>query len=166
MYVWICKHDRNAPKIEQHLGNWTPLQEVRQGCPDSSFLKPPVSVENILLCNRFGTMYFDEPMKNGNVKKINTESEGVLYHIMLYRHHFSISNETILSIQNDYTAKYFPQTLEALRRRNLDILVELPEVEITYTNFAQSWVHYDYVYKSRHTLGSLFPESGIARTNN
>ena len=115
---------------------------------------------------RFGTMYFDEPMKNGNVKKINTESEGVLYHIMLYRHHFSISNETILSIQNDYTAKYFPQTLEALRRRNLDILVELPEVEITYTNFAQSWVHYDYVYKSRHTLGSLFPESGIARTNN
>ena len=94
---------------------------------------------------RFGTMYFDEPMKNGNVKKINTESEGVLYHIMLYRHHFSISNETILSIQNDYTAKYFPQTLEALRRRNLDILVELPEVEFNYPNVAQSWVHYDYV---------------------
>ena len=44
-----------------------------------------------------------------------------------------------------FVAEYFPQTLEALRRRNLDILVELPEVEFKSPNVAQSWVHYDYV---------------------
>lgn len=108
---------------------------------------------------KLGKIYFDDVVPDNSIRKINANSEGVLYHIMYYRRYLSVSNETSFSVNNDYTKKYFKQTLNALRRRNLDLLVELPEVDLKCRNRAHSWTNYEHVYQSKNTSGFSFPQS-------
>ena len=103
---------------------------------------------------------FDQGVTSSDVKDINSTSEGVLYHIMYFRLHFLPSPEIDLSLMNDYAMKHFPNTLEALRKRGLDVLIETPNTVTDVPSVADSWVDYELVYNSRSTLGSLFPGYG------
>ena len=110
--------------------------------------------------NSNGYHFFDQSVTAANVKNIDSASEGVLYHVMYFRLYFSPSHEIDLSIMNDYAAKYFPNTLKALRKRRLDVLIETPKFVTEVPSVADSWVDYELVYNSRGTLGSLFPGYG------
>ena len=57
---------------------------------------------------------------------------------------------------NEYAALYFPAVYEALRRRNLDFVVELPETATTLNHNVDKdspleiqWLDYDVVYAQR-----------------
>ena len=108
-----------------------------------------------------GEFHFDEVILADDIKSINAESEGVLYHIMLYRFHQGASNTTNLNLKNDYALKYFPQTLAALKKRKLDLLIIISDIEIKHRSVADSWIDYDIIWESRYALGSLFPGSGV-----
>ena len=86
------------------------------------------------------------------LKKICSEREGVLYRLIYNK---DASGQIDSVIQNDYAAKYFQQTFQALQRRKLDLLIDLvyryyytPEVDLT-------WARYKFIYKSRKISGSL-----------
>ena len=104
---------------------------------------------------------FNQIVREQNVKEIDTASEGVLYRTMFHSTYVVASNGTDLSMKNDYAVKFFPQTLEALRKRRLDVLIETPGIAIKSVTVADSWVGYDLIHHSRETLGSLFPAYGI-----
>ena len=104
---------------------------------------------------------FNQIVRKHNVKEIDTASEGVLYRTMFRSTYVVASNGTDLSMKNDYAVKFFPQTLEALRKRRLDVLIETPGIAIKSVTVADSWVGYDLIHHSRETLGSLFPAYGI-----
>ena len=71
-------------------------------------------------------LYFDEKIFQSKIIEINTKKDAVLYHVMCFRTNHLPSNSTDLTISNDYRAKYFQQTLAALKQRKLHLLVELP----------------------------------------
>ena len=107
----------------------------------------------------FTTHSFIDRVKNDEVKAIDSVLGGVLYHIMLFRDVIP-SNITDPTANNDYTVKYFPQTLSALKKRGYDALIYTPKTVKKFPSVAESWVEYDLVYNSRKTFGTLFPGFG------
>ena len=80
-----------------------------------------------LLFNKFFTdHYVDERVKKYDTKKINMNEQGCLYHMLLNCMHLPKSNLTNMSVENDYKAKFFPLVMTALRRRQLDLLIDVP----------------------------------------
>jgi hypothetical protein len=69
--------------------------------------------------------------------------------MLFFRQHYVLSNDTDSEMKNEYAVKYFPQTMQALRKRNLDILIDTPlEVVLTPT-VADSWLDYRVLYKTK-----------------
>ena len=86
----------------------------------------------------------------------------MIYHVMLYRFYHAASNETRLNDTNAYTRHFFGPTLDALRRRRLDLLIELPaDIEVKGTA-KDTWTDYDLVYNSRDVEGALFSTPALA----
>ena len=70
--------------------------------------------------------YFDEVVHTKDLKIVKKASEGVLLHILLNRVERKASNITRLNDVNDYAAHYFNRTLQALKARRLNLIVETP----------------------------------------
>lgn len=108
------------------------------------------------------THSFLDQVRDSDVKAIDSQSEGVLYHVMLFRDIIP-SNITDPTATNDYTVKYFPATLSALKKKGFEALIDTPKNIETVNKIpcvADSWVEYDLVYNSRKTFGTLFPGFG------
>lgn len=96
------------------------------------------------------THSFVDVVRAADVKKIDAEEEAVIYHVMYYRDRLPISEETDVSKKNDYASIYFPQTMEALKKRNLDLLVNIPTIARRVTTVDESWIDYKALYKTRN----------------
>lgn len=108
------------------------------------------------------THSFLDQVRDSDVKSIDSQSQGVLYHVMLFRDVIP-SNITDPTATNDYTVKYFPATLSALKSKGFEALINTPKNIKTVNKIpcvADSWVEYDLVYNSRKTFGTLFPGFG------
>jgi hypothetical protein len=92
---------------------------------------------------------FDEMVLDSDTYVVNKAFEAVLYHYMVYRYYHVASNETRLDVPNDYTRYYFPRVLEELKRRQLDLLVILPEHSPSEMTADVSWLVYEMVYAAR-----------------
>ena len=97
---------------------------------------------------------FDEIVTDDDTWKIDTTTEAVLYHFMLYRFYWGASNASILATKNDYYTKHFQNTLAGLRLRNLDLLIDLPFECPKEPTADEGWSDYNTVWESRG--GSLF----------
>ena len=71
--------------------------------------------------------YVDERVRQFDAKKIDMNEQGCMYHMLLNRMHLRRSNQTNMTAENDYKAKYFPAVMTELRRRQLDLLIDIPE---------------------------------------
>ena len=152
---------KNIFQVGLHMSGACKLDYPWNGC-DKNSTGFCYAKEEMKAGHAFSTYHsFHERVMGHDVKEIDMATEGVLHHTMFHRSFVIISNETDLSSKNDYAAKYFPRTLEALRKRRLDILIETPERATKSIPIANSWTDYDLVYHSRGTLGSLFPAYGI-----
>ena len=87
----------------------------------------------MMFARYFSDHYVDERVKYYDAKKIDMNDQGCLYHMLLYRTNQERSNETNINVENDYKAKYFSSVMTALRRRQLDLLIDLPESVSTST---------------------------------
>ena len=115
---------------------------------------------NVVVDEKFSTTHsFIDQVRSSEVKSIDSQSQGVLYHIMLFRDLIP-SNVTDPTATNDYTMKYFPKTLSALKKRGYEALINTPRTVKKIPTVADSWVEYDLVYNSRKTFGTLFPGFG------
>lgn len=105
----------------------------------------------------YNTHSFIDKVRGADVKDVDMANEGVLHHILLNRYYQAVSNETDLSTQNEYASKHFPNVMKALRKRKLDLLLEIPEKAIRTPNIYDAWLTYELIYFTRNTLGNLFP---------
>ena len=100
------------------------------------------------------THTFLDIVRDADTKKIDPDEEAVIYHIAYYRQDLPISIETDVSKKNDYVTKYFTQTMEALKKRNLDLIVDiLPRIRKS-DSVDESWIDYKTLYESR-TLSAV-----------
>jgi hypothetical protein len=105
------------------------------------------------------THKFDERVISEDAKLV-LDSEAQLYHYMAFRYYHAVQNKDVMNSKNDYSLYYFNQTLTALRKRNLDLLIELQETVTKFITADQKWTNYDLVWESRKQKGSLFPGIG------
>ena len=96
------------------------------------------------------THAFDEMVAQEDTRWLNAHTEGELFHIMLYRHYHAVTKKNVLNGTNDYTQRYFPATLAALRQRKLDLLIDIP-AQLPYggRTVRDGWTDYDLIYQSR-----------------
>ena len=73
-----------------------------------------------------GNHYFDEKVMPWDAKNIDVSNKGSLFHFMINHMQLIPSNRTDLSVSNDYKEKYFPDVLASLRKRQLDLLIDIP----------------------------------------
>jgi len=99
--------------------------------------------------------YFDDRVLSRDVKEIDMNNEGSLYHIMVNAAHEIVSNMTDMNQRNDYSLKYFPLVYQKLKKRKLDLLVDIPPRGAKVPYDPVNWVDWDIVYRSRHIMGSL-----------
>ena len=69
--------------------------------------------------------------------------------MLFFRQHYVLSNDTDSEMKNEYAIKYFPQTMQALRKRNLDILIDTPLEVVLVPTVADSWLDYRVLYKTK-----------------
>jgi hypothetical protein len=139
-----------------------------RGKPKTHAENPPVPLS---------THFFDEVVLDVDTRVIDPDSEGVIYHVQAFRD-VTVSNKVMIKAtapraavgfrsvtsttsssttsalrgMNDYSLKFFPNTMKALRERNLDLLVDLPEfLRAQTTTAASGWVDYKRVYESRRS---------------
>jgi hypothetical protein len=98
---------------------------------------------------------FDEIVTDDDTRIVDTQSEAVLYHFMLYRFYHAASNASILLSKNDYSSNFFNVTMQGLRRRNLDLLVDIPFDPPHVSVASDSWPNYNSVWAARKTDISL-----------
>ena len=151
---------KNIFQVGLHMSGACKLDYPWNGC-DKNSTGFCYTEEKVQVGHDFSDHHsFNEIVREHNIKEIDVASEGALYRTMFHHSSIVASNITDLSMKNDYAAKFFPQTLKALRKRRLDVLIETPGIAIKSVTVADSWVAYDSVYHSRGALGTLFPGSG------
>ena len=92
---------------------------------------------------------FIDMVMPSDTKRIGKNKEAVLYHMMFFRQHYASSNDTDITVKNDYTVKYFPRVMEALRRRNLDLLIDIPLEVVLKQSVVDAWIDYTIIYRTR-----------------
>ena len=99
----------------------------------------------------------NEAVTPSDVKQINKEKEGVLYHMTIFEATKSTSLATELHIENEYASTYYPKVREALRIRKLDLLIDIGQYYDKDLDGYGKWVDFGLVYRTRDTLGGLVP---------
>jgi hypothetical protein len=97
------------------------------------------------------THSFLDLVRDEDVKKIDPEEQGVLYHLAYFRQGIAISTDIDLSKKNDYASKFFPETMEALKKRNLDLLVNIIPIIRKANTVDEGWIDYKALYKLRNS---------------
>ena len=72
------------------------------------------------------TQNFDGMVWDADAKKINMETEAVIYHFQVHRSYLEAST-TALKGKNDYAEKFFPNVMRKLRERGFIIIEHFPE---------------------------------------
>ena len=97
---------------------------------------------------------FDEVVLDADVKLVNPENIGVIYHFQPHRESFLHSaDKNALNTTGEYSARFYPRVKKELERRGLHLLATIP-VEVDFS-FAEdyNWMVYENVYsKPRETL--------------
>ena len=96
---------------------------------------------------------FDENVTADDAYIIDKDRGGVLYHFMVFRHYKSEHHEEkLISSINDYALLHFNNTMNALRSRNLDLLITLPYFEVKKSYPDSVWEDYDEVWANKNTV--------------
>lgn len=140
-------------QVGLHMHGACHIQHPWNGCAKNSagFCYDLSHIEKDTLSDTtFRTTHsFLEVVRDEDTKSIDPENEAVIYHVMFYRQDLPISIDNDVSKKNDYASKYFPQTMEALRKRNLDLTVIIPSRIKKINSVDEKWIDYNSLYESR-----------------
>ena len=98
---------------------------------------------------------FNEYVTDRDAKRMNSVEHGSLYHFMLFRTYHVAKNQEVFNVKNDYAAKHFPNVLAELRKRDLDLLVIIPDWIPRWNDVTFGWWDYNLVWNSRRANTSL-----------
>jgi hypothetical protein len=102
----------------------------------------------IHMCYRFTYLYFRIPMLT---------YIGGLYRIMIDQDDVLMRNLSPNLKKNEYTLNHFPLVLRELKKRKLDLLINIPPFMDKKLILSADWIDYDLIYQTRNKMGSLFP---------
>ena len=114
-------------QIGLHMAAGCVLPHPFNGCAKNHTgfcYKPPKFIEQI--GSFYFQHYFDEIVHTKDLKVVDKLSEGLLFHILIYRMEKKLIDSTVLNVINDYAAHYFNNTMKHLRARRLHLIVETP----------------------------------------
>ncbi|CAE7527758.1 unnamed protein product, partial [Symbiodinium microadriaticum] len=75
------------------------------------------------LLHKFDSVVFDK-----DAKRINPNTEALIYHIQIYRAYITAGEKALSSPEkNEYAIRFFPAVMNELKRRGIHVLVTLPE---------------------------------------
>lgn len=131
---------RNIFQAGLHMDGACKLPNKFTGCPSNSsdefcFLKSwhefygaTSSYLNVTdPHSTFSTTHkFDSYVADKDAKKINADTQGVIYHIQIHRPEQEATDEA-LNRTNDYALTHFPDVLDELRDKSLHALVTIPD---------------------------------------
>ena len=106
--------------------------------------------------NRDTHRFIDE-VTDKEVKNMNVEYDAVLYHNQVFRHYNKAGPSVNMTKLNEYAEFYYPQVAAALRKRQLDLLIDIPSTKYRESSLASSWPTYTSLYRSRKKYGTLIP---------
>ena len=140
-------------QVGLHMHGACHIEHPWNGCAknSTSFCHDLSKIEKEpLIDTNFRTTHsFLDVVRDADTKSIDPENEAVMYHVAYYRQDLPISIETDVSKKNDYASKYFPQTMEALRKRNLDLtVIILPRIRKV-DSADEKWIDFKTLYESR-----------------
>jgi len=102
--------------------------------------------------------YFDEPVLEKRIKQIDRNDRGGLYRIMIDEDDMvPMRNPSTNLKRNEYSLKHFPLVLRELKKRKLDLLINIPPFMDEKLILSSDWIDYDLIYQTRNKMGSLFP---------
>ena len=131
--------------------------------PDNPEKSPPKNLDGVCrAAPQNNKMSLNRHLSNdavtlSDVKQINKENEGVLYHMPIFEATKSTSLATELHIKNEYASTYYQKVREALRIRKLDLLIDIGQYYDKDLDGYGKWVDFELVYRTRDTLGGLVP---------
>ena len=132
-----------ATTTANSLSSWLSSSSSSQPYPDIDPRLP-------LLSRPRPTHAFDEMVAQEDTRWLNAHTEGELYHVMLYRHYHAVTQKIVFNDTNEYTKRFFPATLQALRKRKLDLLIDIPaQLPFGFRTVRDGWTDYDLIYQSR-----------------
>ena len=145
------------------------IEHPWSGCPKNSsgfcYELSEIEANSRRFAENFRTTHsFHDVVRDADTKEIDSEEEAVIFHMMFYRQNIPVSIDTDVSQKNDYAIKHFPQTMEALKKRKLDLIVDIiPSIRKVPT-VDESWIEYKALHKTRN-LPHFSSRSRFSRGN-
>ena len=101
------------------------------------------------------THRFIDAVTDNEIKDINMKTEAVLYHNQVFRTHNEVNESIDITKLNEYAEFYYPAVAAALRKRQLDLLIDIPSTKVTEKSISSTWPPFQSVYASRTKNGTL-----------
>jgi hypothetical protein len=101
------------------------------------------------------THRFIDAVTDKEIKDINMKTDAVLYHIQAFRTHNEVDESVNITKLNEYAEFYYPAVVAALRKRQLDLLIDIPSTKFREMSIASTWPPFQSVYESRTKNGTL-----------
>jgi hypothetical protein len=101
------------------------------------------------------THRFIDAVTDNEIKEINMKTDAVLYHNQVFRTHNEVNKSIDITKVNDYAKFYYPAVAAALRKRQLDLLIDVPSTKFREISIASTWPPFQSVYESRTKNGTL-----------
>eukprot|EP01041_Mallomonas_annulata_P010346 gene10346-21585_t len=159
-------HMNGACKLESQ---WTPCGGTDQS--DNCYAE---GVRSDLRTLKNGTIvrfhldhHFDESVMDEDAKRVDIDTQAVIYHLQPHRGHLVASSEALQS-ENEYTSRFFPIVMKRLKDRGLDNLGVYPVINPRSDRVDASWLKFDIVYNMRlnsNQLTSRPSDAGVKKEN-
>jgi len=133
-------------QVGLHKSGACHLPSPWNGCNNSDFC---LSVIDSRMTLSHSIHSFNQVVTDESSMRIS-RNKAVIYHFMIYRYYNSVQNESVKNRKNDYSTKYFERTFQELRKRNLELLVDIPYEVTVGATVDSTWDNYDEVYAKRY----------------
>ena len=103
------------------------------------------------------THRFIDKVTDNEIKDISIKNEATLFHNQVFRHNNQVHPSVNITKLNEYAEFYYPQVAVALRKRQLDLLIDIPSTKYREKSPTNNWSTYESVFQSRKKFGMLIP---------
>ena len=104
------------------------------------------------------THRFIDTVTDNEIKDINIKYEAVLFHNQVFRRQNEVHKSINITRLNEYAEFYYPAVATALRKRQLDLLIDIPSTKFRAMSIASTWPRFESVHESRTKNSTLNPQ--------
>ena len=105
-------------------------------------------------CSR-NTHRFIDAVTDNEIKDIDMKTDAVLYHNQVFRTNNEVHKSINITKLNEYAEFYYPAVAAALRKRQLDLLIDVPSIKLREMSVSNTWLPFQSLYETRTKNGAL-----------